>query len=124
MAFYTTVRDSAGQRTAFAAGPFNAHGDALRMVGPVRTIVNQDFPRESPWCSYGTAQVKFGPLPVGRFNERLGLPAGRILRLSAEVPQGRWVTGDTADPVGYLRRHGTSVEAARMDRRLDHARGT
>lgn len=117
MAYYVTVRDAG--RTCFAAGPFNRHGDAERMVGPVKELVGEIGFREAAWAGYGTSHVKFGPLPTGRFNDRLGLPtAGRIAELDETVKQGRWIPGDVTDPVGYLRRHGTALEAKRMDRRL------
>src|SRR5439155_22633708 len=81
MAFYVTIRDSSVRRTVFAAGPFARHGDAERCVGHVRRYVHEHYPNDAAWAGWGTSRVKSGPMPAGRFNEQLGLPAGRITSL-------------------------------------------
>jgi hypothetical protein len=114
MSYYVTVRGAAG-KFILAAGPFNRHGDALRMVGPVRELVGEKFPKEAPWVSFGTANSTH--VKPGKFNDEIGL-GERVATLDPEMPQGRWATGDTADPVDYVRRHDTAANARRMDRRL------
>lgn len=90
MAFYVTIRNSSGSKTIFAAGPFNRHGDALRAVGHVRRYVEDKFKnaRDLAWAGFGTSRVKGGPMPVGRFNEDIGLPASRIAE--SPLPANWW----------------------------------
>jgi hypothetical protein len=88
MAYFVTI--TKGQQTVFAAGPFNRHGDALRCVGHVRRLVHKLMPndRDLPWVGWGTSRVKVGPMPNGRFNAELGLPAGRITE--SPLPANWW----------------------------------
>lgn len=90
MAFYVTIRSSNASKTIYAAGPFNRHGDALRCVGHVRRYVHKAFPndRDLQWAGWGTCRVKCAPLPKGRFNEAIGLPAGRITE--SPLPANWW----------------------------------
>jgi hypothetical protein len=88
MAYFVTIKK--GQQTIFAAGPFNRHGDAERCVGHVRRYVHEAFPndRDLQWAGWGTSRVKRAPIPNGRFNEQIGLPAGRIAE--SPLPSNWW----------------------------------
>jgi hypothetical protein len=90
MGFYVTIQNNSGSKTIFAAGPFNRHGDALRCVGHVRRHVHEVYrnDRNLQWAGFGTSRVKSGPMPNGRFNEALGLPAGRIAE--SPLPANWW----------------------------------
>lgn len=68
--FYTSVKDHAGQRSVLALGPFRTHGGALARVDEVRRFVHEHFPREAPWCAYGTCRAKTRHAP-GKFNDQL-----------------------------------------------------
>lgn len=75
MAYYVTLKRD--QRVAWLAGPFNRHGDALRIE---RAAVNEAR-RVDPWTHFdphGTTRVKTPTLVArigpGKLNARLGLP--------------------------------------------------
>lgn len=62
--FYVTVRDH--DRTGWLLGPYQTHEDALANEPRARRLAADADPK-APWYAYGTARVKFGPLPVSVF---------------------------------------------------------
>ena len=113
MAYYVTVQDHG--RTGFLAGPFNRHGDALATVGAANRAA-QDVDPKACWYAFGTAHVKYGPLPKGRLNEMLGFPEeGRITSVPLEhVHTTRLCLGSTA--MCAARRTGGRDQTARKAR--------
>lgn len=71
MAYFVTIRR--GSRWAPLAGPFNRHGDALSAEPACRHIVADRGGRHA-FDPIGTARIPRAPIPVGLFNEQLGLP--------------------------------------------------
>lgn len=109
MAYYVSIcKGGYGGPYVLAAGPFNRHGDALRCVGAVNRLVKDLYPndRDVAWAGFGTCNVKRGPLTVGKFNARLGLPEGRISESS--IDNRWWTPGEnrfTELPVSRQQRH-------------------
>lgn len=73
MSYYVTVQH--GDRSAFLAGPFRRHGDALHMVDAAAREAER-VDREAHWFTFGTAHDRISHQRVGRLNERLGLVIG------------------------------------------------
>lgn len=74
--FYVTVRH--GARSGALLGPYGSHDEALANVDRAREYAEQVNDR-AVWYAYGTAKVTAKPgrtLPVGTFNDTIGLTAG------------------------------------------------
>ncbi len=68
--FYVTMRRAS--RTAWLAGPFAEHGEALASVTAAKGAALDLDPR-SHWDSFGTARLEAPTLPPGRLNQILGV---------------------------------------------------
>lgn len=69
MAFYVSVVD--GSRRCLALGPFRRHGDAARLVDPLRHWMRGRF-ANACWWAYGTARHHTSH-DAGRLNAEYGL---------------------------------------------------
>lgn len=67
--YVTMIR---GNRTAFLAGPFKTHTEALAAVPGARDLACEVDPR-AWWDAFGTSSLPRAPgNPVGKLNSRLG----------------------------------------------------
>lgn len=73
--FYVTIRR--GKRTAWLAGPFATHDEALAMVQPA----GREAEKIDPWIHFdeiGTVFIRRAdPLPCGKLNAILGVGSER-----------------------------------------------
>lgn len=66
--YYVTLRD--GNRTAWLAGPYETHREALNKVEPVYALALEIDPR-AWFMARGTASIISDNLPIGRLNKLL-----------------------------------------------------
>ena len=56
-------------RAVYLLGPFDTHEEALAEQPRSEAIVRKEYAHDPhlPWFGYGTARVKWGPLPAAKF---------------------------------------------------------